>query len=217
MDTAEQLKAICLSMMDVGFSNATPSKSVWADIETVALRAPVTLHWAMQNDVGLSQSLTQLVHALLAGHVMDEKLDMTNVLKFGLAPVLGTLSIETYAIGDLTATCLRQLAGSFLRRLTTDMRAFKLLYRLYGLTPSEVFEERLDQLDIEEPLKYPAVKPMWLLLRKLCFSEFCCLRHFFWYQQMLSMLDGCETLCGHQIMFGSRPGWFDLLMQSIPG
>lgn len=45
MDTAEQ-QALALSVLDFGVQWTPPSQFVWADIETVALRVLVTLHWA---------------------------------------------------------------------------------------------------------------------------------------------------------------------------
>lgn len=58
-------------MLDAGIPWVSPSQSVWADVETVALRALLTLHWATQRYPDLVGMLTKLVHALLAGHILD--------------------------------------------------------------------------------------------------------------------------------------------------
>ena len=139
---------------------ATPSESMWADIHTVALRALVTLHWATTASPYVSQMLAKVVHALLIGHVMDPKLDMTLVLRFGLTAVLGALlQIETHESWKLTERCLRHLACLFLRRLRTDRRAFQ---ALYGRRAHD-----MDVLNKTERLTdYPAIKSLWSLLRK---------------------------------------------------
>ncbi len=75
-----------------------PSPSAWKDIQTVALRAFVTLEWFGKSDVqarldqqeqgpeshvyqAYRQELIVLVHQLLVGHVMDPHLDMRQVVR----------------------------------------------------------------------------------------------------------------------------------------
>ena len=75
-----------------------PSPSAWKDIQTVALRAFVTLEWFWKSDVqarldqqeqgpeshvyqAYRQELIVLVHQLLVGHVMDPHLDMRQVVR----------------------------------------------------------------------------------------------------------------------------------------
>ncbi len=75
-----------------------PSASTWKDIQTVALRAFVTLGWLGNSNVqarldqqkkGLTsrvyqayrQELIVLVHQLLVGHIMDPHLDMQQVVR----------------------------------------------------------------------------------------------------------------------------------------
>ena len=66
-----------------------PSPSDWQDIQTVALRAFVTLEWSGNSDVQarLDQQgkgpnpVYTLVHQLLVGHVMDPHLDMQQVAR----------------------------------------------------------------------------------------------------------------------------------------
>lgn len=155
---------------------ATPAESVWADIETVALRVMVTLHWATQDRTDLLPVLTQLVLALLAGHVMDQKLDMTNVLKLGLASVLTALCHTQIGLLDMvTATRLRHLTSLFLRRLTTDRGAFQALYG-DRVSCTAAFKDVLEEA--RALLQYAALKPLWCLLCELLFSVFCCLLSF---------------------------------------
>lgn len=130
-DTAEQQQRVS-AMLDGDVPWGSPAESVWADIETVALRALVTLHWATHRSADLVDMLTKLVHALLAGHVMDQQLDMTAVLRFGLTSVLGALSHTQKHPSDarvLTTLCLRHLACLLLRRMASDRHAFQALYK----------------------------------------------------------------------------------------
>lgn len=174
MATAEQQKAESLSQMDVDVWWATPSQPVWADIETVALRALVTLDWAMQCKPDSVKMLTKLVYALLAGHVMDRQLNMTAVLKFGLPAVLGALSYTQPHPSEprvVTTVRLRHLACLFLRRLASDRRAFQ---EIFGRPAHE------ERNEVERLKAYPAVESLWSLLRRMmCFHilmlEFLCL------------------------------------------
>ena len=139
---------------------ATPSESVWADIETVALRALVTLHWAITGSTYVMEMLAKVVHALLIDHTMDQKLDMSNVLRFGLTAVLAALlHTESHPADKVTATCLRQLAGLFLRRIATDRRAFQ---ALYGRRTHEMEDTSLTGRVKNDP----AIKALWSLLLK---------------------------------------------------
>lgn len=139
---------------------ATPSESVWADIEAVALRVLVTLHWAIQGSTQLMECLAGTAHALLVGHVMDPKLDMSKVLKFGLPAVLKALpQIESHNLHTLSTTCLRHLACVFLRRVATDRHAF---LALHGKCTQNVNGVSL----IGRVESGPAVEALWSLLGK---------------------------------------------------
>ena len=141
---------------------ATPSQFVWADIETVALRALVTLHWAITGSTLVMEMLAKVVHALLLHHIMDRKLDMSNVLKFGLTAVLAALLYtESHPAGvdKVTATCLRHLAYLFLRRVATDRHAFRALYGRRTHVLEDVSSTGRVQNDL-------AIKALWSLLRK---------------------------------------------------
>lgn len=72
--------------------------------------------------------LIQLLHALLAGHIMDPKLDVPRLLKVGQKPLFSALRDAIRPSDWVTETCLRQLTHLFLRRLTTDRRAFAASY-----------------------------------------------------------------------------------------
>ena len=144
---------------------ATPSESVWANIETVALRVLVTLHWAIQGNTKLMQCLAGTAHALLVGHVMDPQLDMSKVLKFGLPAVLKALpQIESQLIHTLSTTCLRHLACLFLRRVATDRHAF---LALYGKCTQNLNGVSL----IGRVESGPAIEALWCLLGNSLFCD----------------------------------------------
>ena len=161
---ASDLQAAVVPLPDDGDCWETPSDSVWADTETVALRALVTLQWATQGKddelpakADLVEVVIQLLHGLLVGHVMDPKLDMARLLKVGQKPLFSALRDAVCPSDVVTETCLRQLTHLFLRRLTTDRRAFA---ASYGDRAHELSE------GVVELQKYPAVLPLWHLLCK---------------------------------------------------
>ena len=117
----------CMELTDTHMQRLTPP--IWADIETVALRALVTLDWVTEHAgrADLMQLLITIVHCLLVAHATDPQHDMTRVLKFGLVPVLNALS-HSQSLDVVTMTFLRHLACMLLRRVLTDRVAFQTLY-----------------------------------------------------------------------------------------
>lgn len=149
------------TVLGVDISCATPSESAWANIKTVASRALVTLHWAVQGSTEVMQVLIKIAHTLLVGHVMDTELDMSQVLSFGLPAVLTALSqTESHPSDRMTTTCLRHLACLFLRRVAIDRPAFSSLYG--RCTHRTVGGEVL----IGRVRSSPAVEALWSLLGK---------------------------------------------------
>ena len=112
---------------------------------------------ASQRQSGASV-LPKVIHALLAGHVLDPKLHMTRLLDGGLMPVFkALLHVKRHPSDIVTEKCLRCLACLFLRRVTTDRRDFK---AIYGDRAHEISEGALDE-------QHPSFKPLWALICKL--------------------------------------------------
>ena len=110
----------------------TPSAAAWSDIQTVASRAFFTLEWI--SAVGLSgsqtskksdqpdcwmlmQDLAAFLHKLLAGHVLDVKLDMSRICASGLAAVL-----QFWLCSHMSFRHVNHLALLLLKRIATDER-----------------------------------------------------------------------------------------------
>ncbi len=110
----------------------TPSAAAWGDIQTVASRVFFTLEWSaveLQSSTGsqtskksdqadcwmLTQDLAAFLHKLLAGHVLDVKLDMSRVCASGLAAVL-----QIWFCYHMTLRHVNDLALLLLKRVATD-------------------------------------------------------------------------------------------------
>ena len=163
----------------------TPQGPVWADIETVAVRALVTLEWANEEgsaalESGHSQTWAQLrlvlimlIHALLKGHVLDPNLNMTWVFKFGFLAVMREAA-DCPANTD-GMRCIRQLAWLFLRRLSTDKMALSVLSQAKGNSMELTFQQARNR---------HAVESIWELIGEMknscpCLTAdtFCCVGH----------------------------------------
>ena len=130
--------------------------------------ALATLQWALQVKPDLVPVLIKLVRALLVGHVLDPKLDMTRLLNVGLTPVFGALiHTDMHPSHRVTKSCLRYLARVLVRRLTTDRHAFEVIC---GDRAHELSEGLLDGAN----MKYPAVAKLYLLLCKLPMCSVTC-------------------------------------------
>ncbi len=111
----------------------TPSATVWRDIKTTAMRAFATLEWLYsavfprdrltegpddEQAQAVSNELLQLLHALLAGHLMDTQLDLTELFEIGLCPVLTALQLKHKHSTELGLLTLQRLAMD--QRLVTQ-------------------------------------------------------------------------------------------------
>ncbi len=107
----------------------TPSVNVWGDIQTTVTRAFLTLEWLLRQvplkeDAShahdsdaqcLMHDIAALIYRLVAGHLLDEKLNMQRVFTSGVLPIL-----EAWSIYGLTSLDLNMLGQMLLTRMTTD-------------------------------------------------------------------------------------------------
>ncbi len=109
----------------------TPLVNEWDDIQTTVTRAFLTLEWLLRQDPGsleadascahdscargLIHAMVALIYKLVAGHLLDEKLNMQRVFTSGLLPIL-----EAWSIYGLTDWNLNLLGQLLLARMTTD-------------------------------------------------------------------------------------------------
>ncbi len=111
----------------------TPSAAAWSDIQTVASRAFFTLEWiaavGLPSSTGsqtsrmsdqpdcwmLMQDLAAFLQKLLAGHVLNVKLDMSRVCASGLAAVL-----QFWSRSHMSFRHVNHLALLLLKRIATD-------------------------------------------------------------------------------------------------
>ena len=99
----------------------TPKPSEWKDIELVASRACSSLKWVLSLDATidnqfhddlneLTRDLCQLIQRLVIGHLPDLDLDMQQLFKAGLQPVLAALLAGHAEYTALTVAMLSRLA-----------------------------------------------------------------------------------------------------------
>ena len=109
----------------------TPLVTEWDDIQTTVTRAFLTLEWLLRQDLGCPESdashphdsraqglihaIAALIYKLVAGHLLDKKLNMQRVFTSGLLPVL-----EAWAMYRLTNLDLNLLGQLLLTRMATD-------------------------------------------------------------------------------------------------
>ncbi len=109
----------------------TPFVTVWDDIQTTVTRAFLTLEWLLRQELVsleadashahdsnawcLMHAIAALIYKLVAGHLLDEKLNMQRVFTSGLLPIL-----EAWSICGLTNFDLNLLGQLLLTRMTTD-------------------------------------------------------------------------------------------------
>ncbi len=109
----------------------TPLVTEWDDIQTTVTRAFLTFEWLLRQDLGspeadashahdscargLIHAIAALIYKLVAGHLLDEKLNMQRVFTSGLLPIL-----EAWSIYGLTNLNLNLLGQLLLARMTTD-------------------------------------------------------------------------------------------------
>ncbi|DBA65710.1 TPA: hypothetical protein ACH3X2_002757 [Trebouxia sp. C0005] len=107
----------------------TPSVDVWGDTQTIVTRAFLTLEWLLRQGPlkadtphahdSDAQSLMHLIAAwiyrLVAGHLLDEKLNMQRVFTSGLLPIL-----EAWSIYGLTSMPVNALGQMLLTRMIAD-------------------------------------------------------------------------------------------------
>ncbi len=109
----------------------TPLVTEWDDIQTTVTRAFLTLEWLLRQDLaspeaGASQAddlcamdliyaIASSIYKLIAGHLLDKKLNMQRVFTSGLLPIL-----EAWSIYGLTNLNLKRLGELLLKRMTTD-------------------------------------------------------------------------------------------------
>ncbi|KAL0054265.1 hypothetical protein WJX82_006384 [Trebouxia sp. C0006] len=107
----------------------TPSVTVWNDIQATVTRAFLTLEWLLRQGPlkadfshahgsdarRLMNAIAALIYRLVAGHLLDEKLNMQRVFTSGFLPVL-----EAWSIYGLTNLDLNTLGQLLLTRMTTD-------------------------------------------------------------------------------------------------
>ncbi len=107
----------------------TPSVIVWDEIQTIVTRAFLTLEWLLRQQslkadasshAGsdaqcLMHAIAALIYKLVAGHLLDKKLNMQRVFTSGLLPIL-----EAWSIYGLTSMALNALGQMLLTRMTTD-------------------------------------------------------------------------------------------------
>ncbi len=92
----------------------TPSVTVWDDIQTIVTRAFLTLEWllrqhslkadashASSDAQRLMHAIAALVYKLVAGHLLDRKLNMQRVFTSGILPVLEAWSLCGLTYSDL--------------------------------------------------------------------------------------------------------------------
>ena len=107
----------------------TPSVTVWNDIQATVTRAFLTLEWLLRQGPlkadfshahgsdarRLMNAIAALIYRLVAGHLLDENLNMQRVFTSGFLPVL-----EAWSIYGLTNLDLNTLGQLLLTRMTTD-------------------------------------------------------------------------------------------------
>ncbi len=114
----------------------TPTAAVWGNIQTAANRVLITLEWLvayLQANPGEAEGaatlfalIVQICHQLLAGHVLDRKLDITELLKCGAIPLLSAffdmemLTRPKSHKDQHTCTLLEEMVSLFLKRMATD-------------------------------------------------------------------------------------------------
>lgn len=96
----------------------TPHPNEWHDIQLVTTRACMSLHWAMTFKTHgthhitaefvqtLTARLGQLIQCLVAGHLPDLKLDMREVFKAGLNPILMAQMVQDAECTDLAVAMM---------------------------------------------------------------------------------------------------------------
>jgi len=114
----------------------TPTAAVWGNIRTIANRVLITLEWLvayLQENPGEAERaatlfalLLQICHQLLAGHVLDCKLDITELLQCGAIPLLSAffdvemLTRPQSHKDQHTCILLEEMVSLFLKRMATD-------------------------------------------------------------------------------------------------
>jgi len=114
----------------------TPSAAAWEDIQTVACRLWLTLEWLLKPDKQaaefsgpdiqgcwpLTLQLAALLHKLLAGHLLDPKLNMQRIFSSGMMTVMSawyTHRLQIRHVNDLGWLLLkRMVSDSGLRSLS---------------------------------------------------------------------------------------------------
>ncbi len=110
----------------------TPSVAVWDDIQTTVTRAFLTLEWLLRkhslkagasshvsSDIQcLMHATAALIYKLVAGHLLDRKLNMQRVFTSGVLPVL-----EAWSLYGLKDPEMNVLGHMLLTRMTTDAAA----------------------------------------------------------------------------------------------
>ncbi|KAL3160941.1 hypothetical protein ABBQ38_009333 [Trebouxia sp. C0009 RCD-2024] len=108
----------------------TPPYYEWDHIQTVACRLFVTLEWARRSEAAaaeaalckdeytqLRETLVLLLTQLLFGHLQDDKLNMQEIFRFGLKPML-----EEWTVAH-EGSCALWLGGVFFSRLSKNIAA----------------------------------------------------------------------------------------------
>jgi len=106
----------------------TPSVTIWDDIQTNVTGAFLTLEWLLRQgslkaDASHASSAAQclmhaiaaLIYKLVAGHLLDKKLNMQRVFTSGVLPVL-----EAWSLCGLTCLEMNVLGQMLLTRMSTD-------------------------------------------------------------------------------------------------
>ena len=98
----------------------TPKPTDWQDIELVAVKACMSLDWALslsglpcipaETSHKLTALLCHLLQCLVAGHLPDRGLDMQKLFKAGLHPILTAQVAGHAACSDLAAALLSRMA-----------------------------------------------------------------------------------------------------------
>ena len=121
-DSEDQLGILCPCW-------PTPSVTVWDGIQTTVTRAFLTLEWLLRQhslkaDASshassdaqcLMHAIAALIYKLVAGHLLDRKLNMQRVFTSGVLPVL-----EAWSLCGLTYLEMNVLGHMLLTRMTTD-------------------------------------------------------------------------------------------------
>ncbi len=130
-----QLSNKCQDSQDQLFGSLpcwpTPLVTDWDDIQATVTKAFLTLEWLLRQELvsleadtshahglcpnGLIHAIAALIYKLVAGHLLDEKLNMQRVFTSGLLPIL-----EAWSSYGLTNLNLNLLGQMMLTRMTTD-------------------------------------------------------------------------------------------------